>query len=555
MTTHDVVDAFVEEEMAPLGDLLVGIDMERGRLEKRAKRAAARSADASGGVRRLLTPGSSTAWRGTLAYDRQGKPRGSSGNVLTVLEGDEQFRGCVAWDAFAGSFFWLRHPPFDLAGPFPREVRDGDELYVCRWLEQAHEVFAGAETVRGCVAAVARTNEVDALHAYLDSLKWDGRRRLDRLHEQLGVEDTPYARAVCRRFVISMVARGLMPGCKVDTMLILEGPQGRKKSTALRVLAGAPWFSDSMSHDVEDKDAVLQLNSRWVIEFGEFDRFSRNERGAVKHFASKQADRIRPPYGRTMINWERRCVFVGSTNESDYLDDPTGDRRYHPVRVVRDVNIAALAKHRDQIFAEAVALLRAHQDAPDAGHPAYIAGQWWLTTEEDALRVAETDQRQILDPWARALAEWMDSSPWCTTQEALKRLNIDISKATKRDQMRIGDVFKRGGLTERKRVRVAGDQMEWRYARPSVPTVPTSGPEVGTEKASENTAVPTVPTVPTSPTHDAHARAPNTHTGRNGRNGENNLENAGENLFPPQNAGGNGGNNADEDVDDMWGRR
>jgi predicted P-loop ATPase len=495
----------------------------------------------------------STEWRAALAYDRQGKPRGSSGNVLTVLEGDEQFRGCVAWDAFAGSFFWTKRPPFDLAGPFPREVRDGDELYVCRWLEQAHEVFAGAETVRGCVAASARANEVDALRTYLDALKWDGRRRLDTIHEQLGVADSPYARAVCRRFILSMVARGTMPGCKVDTMLILEGPQGRKKSTALRVLAGAPWFSDSMSHNVEEKDAVLQLGSRWLIEFGEFDRFSRNERGAVKHFASKQADRIRPPYGRAMITWERRCTFVGSTNESDYLDDPTGDRRYWPVTVVRDVNVPALAKYRDQIFAEAMVVLKAHLDATDPASPAYIAGQWWLTTEEDALRTVETDRRQIVDPWSRALAEWMAESPWCTTQEALKRLNIDISKATKRDQMRIGDVFKRAGLIERKRVRVAGDQMEWRYTRPSVPTVPTSGPEVGTEKASENTAVPTVPTVPTSATYDAHARAQNTHTGRNSRNSGHSPEKTAENLFLPREAGGNGGNSAEADIDDMWG--
>lgn len=548
----DVVDAFIEEEMVPLGDQLAARDMQRAALEKKAKRAAARSVEAHGGVRRLLAVGGSTAWRDLIAYDNKGKPRGSSGNVLTILESDEQFRGCVAWDAFAGSFFWLRHPPFDLSGPFPREVRDGDECYVGRWLEQAHEVFASSETVRSCVAAVARTNEVDALRAYLDSLAWDGRPRLDRVFEQLGVADSPYARAVCKRFILSMVARGLMPGCKVDTMLILEGPQGRKKSTALRVLAGGPWFSDSIGHNVEEKDAVLQLGSRWLIEFGEFDRFSRNERGAVKHFVSKQSDRIRPPYGRAMVNWERRCVFVGSTNESDYLDDPTGDRRYHPVTVVRDVNVAALAKHRDQLFAEACVLVKAHLDATDPKSSAYVAGQWWLTADEDALRVVETDRRQIVDPWSRALAEWMDGSPFCTTQEALKRLNIDISKATKRDQMRIADVFKRAGLTDRKRVRVAGDQMEWRYTRP-VPTVPTSGTEVGTEKASEINAVPTVPTVPTSSPYDARAHVPHMNTGGNGGNSRNTRENTGEFVFPPHQAGGNGGN--EDPADDIWGRK
>ena len=168
------------------------------------------------------------------------------------------------------------------------------------------------------------------MKAYLQGLLWDGVERLDRwLSTYLGAEDTDYSRAVGSRWLISAVARIFQPGAKADCCLILEGPQGIRKSTALRTIAGE-YFTDELA-DLGSKDAAMQTRGVWIIELSELDNLSHAEVARIKAFMSRTTDRFRPPYGMRLVESPRQCVFAGTVNHGTYLRDETGGRRFWPV--------------------------------------------------------------------------------------------------------------------------------------------------------------------------------------------------------------------------------
>jgi putative DNA primase/helicase len=148
-----------------------------------------------------------------------------------------------------------------------------------------------------------------------------------------------------------MIARVFEPGCKFDHVLILQGETGIRKSTAVRVLASDDWFSDT-TFDIKDKDAVMNITSAWVIELGELSSMKKADIDHLKEFISRTTDRIRVPYGKRIEMFPRQCVFIGTTNNEEFLKDPTGNRRYWPVNVTF-CDTDALKKDRDQLFAEA----------------------------------------------------------------------------------------------------------------------------------------------------------------------------------------------------------
>ena len=146
---------------------------------------------------------------------------------------------------------------------------------------------------------------------------------MDRwLSTYLGADDTEYSRAVGSRWLISAVARIFRPGAKADCCLILEGPQGIRKSTALRTVAGE-YFTDELA-DLGSKDAAMQTRGVWIIELSELDNLSHAEVARIKAFMSRTTDRFRPPYGMRLVESPRQCVFAGTVNHGTYLRDETG---------------------------------------------------------------------------------------------------------------------------------------------------------------------------------------------------------------------------------------
>jgi predicted P-loop ATPase len=230
---------------------------------------------------------------------------------------------------------------------------------------------------------------------WLKKLEWDCTPRLRTwLSEVYGVEDDEYHRAVARCWLVSIVARIMKPGCKVDTMPVLIGPQGTGKSTSLEVLGGKWYATINVSAD-KMQDFLMSLGGVLVAEIAELDAIKGTANSRVKTILSTSTDKFRPPYGRVVKEFERTAIMVGTTNEMGWHRDETGGRRYWPIECTKAINVDWLRSNRDQLFAEAKVL--------------YDAGiDWWdVPVDEQNRRVME---HHTTDPWEDRIAAWIAGS-------------------------------------------------------------------------------------------------------------------------------------------------
>lgn len=271
---------------------------------------------------------------------------------------------------------------------------------------------------------VARDQEFDPVKNYFNELKWDGVERLSTwLHDYAQAEDLAeddagkgLVRVYGMKWMLSIVARAFDPGCKVDTMLVLMGAQGARKSSLLRLLAPCGSFAD-VRIDPDDKDSVLRASRAAIVEWPELAGASRREQEALKAYFSLQEDRVRPPYARGDIKIPRRTVFCATTNEDDFLRDTTGSRRYWPVRV-GSIDLDGLGKVKDQLWAEAVDLYR-FLKAQDASHI------WWLDEAQDAERARQAAHFTSEDPLqGRILSILRACGGRVTVEEVLEKMDV-----------------------------------------------------------------------------------------------------------------------------------
>lgn len=316
------------------------------------------------------SPNENANWMSKLAISSTtGLPVKTTDNVLIILENDPLLKGKIAYDEFANRGLVLGALPWD-----PRTERrqwtDVDDAGIRHYLERVYHI-TGKERIFDALALCAHKHIINDVKDYLTSLKWDGVKRLDTLLiDYLGAEDNVYTRAVIRKSLAAAVARVMTPGCKYDYMPIFVGPQGIGKSTFLRLL-GRRWYSDSLQ-TFEGKEAAEMIQGVWINELGELNGLSRSETNAVKQFLSRTEDIYREPYGRRTNVYPRRCVFFGTTNDSEFLRDPTGNRRFWPVDVglqtpTKNV-FTQLEDEVDQIWAEAFL-------AWQLGEPLYLTGE------------------------------------------------------------------------------------------------------------------------------------------------------------------------------------
>jgi predicted P-loop ATPase len=241
------------------------------------------------------------------------------------------------------------------------------------------------EVVKTSARLSARRREFNPVVDYLNLIQWDGIKRLDNLFTQyFNAANVDFARIAGAKFLIGMVARALNPGCKRDEMIVLEGEQGVRKSTALNILATDEYFSDSLPN-LHDKDAAHHLQGRWLVEIGELAAMRRSEVEDAKRFVATRIDKFRPAYGHHIIENPRTAVFAATTNDERYLKDTTGARRYWPIKCGL-IDTDSLRRDRDQLFAEAVQRYRAHE-------------RYWLVDREEPLAAIETAERREIDPW------------------------------------------------------------------------------------------------------------------------------------------------------------
>jgi predicted P-loop ATPase len=279
--------------------------------------------------------------------------------------------------------------------------------------------------------------------------------RLDAwLIDYFHAQDSVYIRAIGPRYLISGVARIYQPGCKVDHLLILEGPQGKQKSEALRTLAiRDSWFTDRLS-PLASKDAALEIAGVLIAEIAEMDALARASASAAKSFLSRRRDRFRPPFGKHMISLPRQVVFAATINPpvGGYLKDPTGARRFWPVACRGMVDRDGLEKARDQLWAEAV-------------HRFKAGARWWLETPElEAVAAVEQAARFVVDAWEGPIREWLGDRIDVAITEVLERaLGFACEYWTQSAQNRVAKILTQLGFTHCRPRTKKG--REYRYRR------------------------------------------------------------------------------------------
>ena len=353
----------------------------------------------------------------------KGKPVCNAETALGILERHPLFAEAIWFDAFRQRIMTA----WEVVEPRPWTDADTRRLLV--FLQRDMEMRTmNKAAVEDAVEVFVRAHTRHEVQDWLRTLEWDQLPRLETwLAALIGAPDTLYTRAAGRNFWLGMMARVWRPPVQVDHMLVLEGPQGIGKTSALRALGGS-WYL-ALNESVMSKDFFHLLPGHLIVEIAELDSFHHAEVTRIKQAISTPSDTFRPPYGRQPHTYHRSCVFVGTTNEDQYLRDPTGARRFWPV-VCGEISLLAITAQRDQLFAEAYAMFKQGKLT------------WWQMPEEAR---QEQETRQESDVWEESLHEYLSLHAEVTISELLSHVGKPLHEQDRRDQWRSAAILRRQG--------------------------------------------------------------------------------------------------------------
>lgn len=387
------------------------------------------------------------AWRGKLDIGEKGVKRNLT-NLILHLQNIPGISQNLKFNELTMQPEWMGAPMTD------------EHVIDMRLIVERNEFQPTVGDFYPAVMRVAHDNSYNPVTDYLSGLVWDGVNRLERwLPILMGAPDTAFVRCIGPKVLISAVARAFDPGCQVDTMLVLEGSQGVRKSSAVQTLFGGEHTYEVVSGFDDHRKLANSVIGAWAVELAEFVSVTKSHSGNVKGLITMRRDRVQLPYGKRLSDLPRRFVFIGTINPTSlgYLTDDTGNRRYWPVTVTK-VDIDKIARKRDQLWAEAV-------------HRYKEKERWWMDENEDAAAKQETSNREESDPWEEVLlgkmrrdCAGMGIGPDITSDDALTALAIPHERKDKRAQMRVSACLKKIGY-ERKKVRI-GTRSEWRWVFP-----------------------------------------------------------------------------------------
>ena len=408
-----------------------------------------------------LPPGADAGVWSRLVMGKD-KPSSSIANCMLILGEDPKWSARLSYDSFAVEVCLDREP-----------LAEERATEITAQLGYDYGIELSTAMVTECVRAVARRRSFHPVQDYMRTLAWDGTPRLrDLTFKGFGarpeVADPDLLVLLVQRFLLSILARVFEPGAKVDTMLVLVGTQGAKKSSSLEALVGARWFG-ATKLDLANKDSFLQLRGKLLYEIGEMEGIKRADANVSKHWLSSRIDTYRAPYARRAEDHPRQSVMAGSTNEDEILLDPTGFRRYWIVPVLA-ADVAWIEAHRDQLWAEALAL-RA------AGH------RWWFdegSDDSERLRVHTLPYQQV-HPWAEVVYKWVQErkteDPFSAGQVLREALGQMITGLTQSEATIVGTILRHyiGCTSERV---VDGARRPTMYRRPAWMATRASGGKV-----------------------------------------------------------------------------
>jgi len=329
-------------------------------------------------------------WQNGLELDKSGHVKNTLRNLTLILENDPNLKGVVFNQLLDG---------MEIKGEVPwnhpsKFWRDADDAQLISYVDAHYGTFS-ARNYDIAVTKVADDRAYHPIREFIESLpEWDKVPRVDTLLvDYLGAGDTAYVRAVTRKTLCAAISRVLRPGCKFDSMLVLNGPQGVGKSTLIAKLAGE-WFSDSLNlGDTKDKTAAEKLQGYWILEIGELAGLKKAEVETLRSFLSRQNDIYRAAFGKRATPHLRQCVFFGTTNaESGYLRDTTGNRRFWPVKTPGNGKKQSWnLTHEEilQIWAEALVYVR-------QGEKLYLSAEIDALAKDEQREAMESDEREGL---------------------------------------------------------------------------------------------------------------------------------------------------------------
>ena len=337
-------------------------------------------------------------WMQELDIDSKGKYTSSANNINLIFANDIRLKGLFKHNEFDGKRYVFGNVPWRKIAK-PEAVKNVDYSGVRNYIESIYGI-AGNLKIEDSMALEFERNVFHPVMDYLQGVKWDGIKRVDTLLiDYLGAEDNIYTREVTRKTLVGAAARIFKPGCKFDMVLTLIGDQGTGKSTIVKKLGGK-WFSDTFM-TVHGKEALEQIQGAWIIEMAELSGLRKADVESTKHFISKQEDTFRPAYARTSETYKRQCIFVGTSNKKDFLNDSTGNRRFNPVDVGsseqanKNVWEDLTGSEIDNIWAEAVTMMEEGETL-------------FLSREANDLAKVEQKNHSSTDERAGIISEYLD---------------------------------------------------------------------------------------------------------------------------------------------------
>ncbi len=376
-----------------------------------------------------------TEWLKDMDVDRKGNYLGTINNIALILENDPVFKGNLAFDEFRQQGVWRRNLPWRKILRRPG-ITDKDLANIENYIEKVYKLGTGSlKLSKGLLIAFEKAS-FHPIVSYLKGLKWDGVERVERLLvDYLGAVDNEYVRAVTRKALAACVARVMQPGIKFDYVLTLVGEEGQGKS-ALWDKLGGEWFSDTFNFKMlQSKEAYEQIQGVWIIEIGELAGMAKAEIERVKGFLSARMDNYRNPYGHFPEQRFRQCVFMASTNTSDFLKSQTGNRRFWPVATFVGEPVASAHDMKkeiiDQIWAEAFELY-----ADD--EPLYLDKE--LTVEAKIVQEDYTQENPLVKPLEDFLSmripkNWYTMSLWDKQDFIANYHSQDLLELVERDRV------------------------------------------------------------------------------------------------------------------------
>lgn len=390
-------------------------------------------------------------WKERLIMDKNGYPvKTSLQNTNLMVLNHEKYRGVFRYNEFKCDTMVVRCPPWEDESKFkPHRLNDNDITELTAHMEY-YGMSPDTSRVLKAIESAAIKNSFHPVQQYFNSLEWDGKPRLKTwLRDYLGAEKDPaeYLSYIGETWLKAAVKRVYKAGCKFDHMLVLEGGQGAGKSTVLEELATfgdagseEAYFTDgitiSMACGNNKKDLVQQIQGSLIVELAELAGLNKKDDNDIKNWITNKFDTCRLPYAKRDTDFPRQFVLSGTTNDNEYLKDPTGNRRYWPVEVGK-INLPAVKRDRVQLWAEAVALYKKDSSL-------------WPTDEQIAMCKIEQEKRRSIDVWENKVMQIVkEIGDWDGAGFEIDRIMADMGFLPKdmnqREKVRIGAILRTNG--------------------------------------------------------------------------------------------------------------